>query len=72
VQLYSEPTFKQELAYSERSAGIAITDRQFIFPLAGNPQNAAENFRLKLVANNRFSSAKKLKSKRLSEIIASN
>jgi Glycosyl hydrolase-like 10 len=88
VQLYSEPTFKQELAYAERSAGIAITDRQlhrlpallqnpkikgiFIFPLAGNPHNAAANFRLKLVANNRFSSAKKLNSKRSSEIIASN
>jgi uncharacterized lipoprotein YddW (UPF0748 family) len=62
VQLYSEPTFKQELAYAENSAGIAITDRQLhrlpallknpkikgilIFSLSGNPKMAAANLRL--------------------------
>ncbi len=62
VQLYSEPTFRQELAYAENSAGIAITDKQlhrlpallknpkikgiFIFPLTGNPRTAAANLQL--------------------------
>lgn len=62
VQLYSEPTFRQELAYAENSAGIAITDKQlhrlpallknpkikgiFIFPLTGNPRMAAANLQL--------------------------
>ncbi len=65
VQLYSEPTFRQELAYAENSAGIAITDRQlhrlpallknpkikgiFIFPLTGNPRMAAANLQLAAV-----------------------
>jgi uncharacterized lipoprotein YddW (UPF0748 family) len=59
VQLYSESTFKQELAYAENSAGIAITDRQLhhlpallrnskiksilLFPITGNPHLAATN-----------------------------
>ena len=62
MQLYSEPTFQQELAYAENSAGIAIGDRQLhrlpallknpkikgilIFPLSGNSQMAATNFRI--------------------------
>ena len=68
VQLYSEPTFKRELAYAENSAGIAITDRQLhrlpallknpkikgilIFSLSGKPQIAASNLRLTLATRN--------------------
>jgi uncharacterized lipoprotein YddW (UPF0748 family) len=61
IQAYNEKNFKEELAYAEDNAGIAITDQQlqhlpelianpkikgiFIFPFSGNPETVAANLR---------------------------
>jgi uncharacterized lipoprotein YddW (UPF0748 family) len=61
IQAYNEKNFKEELAYAEDHAGIAITDRQlqhlpelianpkikgiFIFPFSGNPEVVAASLR---------------------------
>ncbi len=61
IQAYNEKNFKEELAYAEAHAGIAITDKQlqhlpelianpkikgiFIFPFSGNPETVAANLR---------------------------
>jgi uncharacterized lipoprotein YddW (UPF0748 family) len=61
IQAYNEKNFKEELAYAEDNAGIAITDKQlqhlpelianpkikgiFIFPFSGNPEAVAANLR---------------------------
>ncbi len=61
IQAYNEKNFKEELAYAEDNAGIAITDKQlqhlpelianpkikgiFIFPFGGNPEAVAASLR---------------------------
>jgi uncharacterized lipoprotein YddW (UPF0748 family) len=61
IQAYNEKNFKEELAYAEDNAGIAITDKQlqhlpelianpkikgiFIFPFSGNPEAVAASLR---------------------------
>jgi uncharacterized lipoprotein YddW (UPF0748 family) len=61
IQAYNEANFKEELAYAEKNAGIAITDRQLqhlpeliknpkikgilIFPFSGNPESVAKGLR---------------------------
>ena len=61
IQAYNEKNFKEELAYAEDHAGIAITDKQlqhlpelianpkikgiFIFPFGGNPEAVAASLR---------------------------
>jgi uncharacterized lipoprotein YddW (UPF0748 family) len=61
IQAYNEANFKEELAYAEGHAGIALTDRQLhhlpelinnpkikgilIFPFSGNPEAVAASLR---------------------------
>jgi uncharacterized lipoprotein YddW (UPF0748 family) len=61
IQAYNEANFKEELAYAEQNAGIAITDKQLqhlpelinnpkikgilIFPFSGNPEAVATSLR---------------------------
>lgn len=66
IQAYNEKNFKEELAYAEAHAGIAITDKQlqhlpelianpkikgiFIFPFSGNPEAVAASLRSAAIA----------------------